>query len=138
MSYLDTQKQLDEITSTLKQELQNTGAMDETGKVINTEKFERTMDAAIDKCRNILNELEMQRYDPNSTNITYSTLNWLESVKRAKSFATNTDFSDGKEEKVIADLANKEQKEGRLAKIFVAIRKVIRRQNFPVQQSRGK
>lgn len=134
MSYLDVEKQLNTITDNLKQNLKDANAIDDSGNVVNVAEFNRIIDSAIDKCRNILQQLEIERkYDPNSTNITFSRINWLETIKSAQSFNAYTNQGDGKEERTIEEI--NEHKETLLSKIFGAIKNIGTKKNPPMPQN---
>ena len=87
MSYQDTEVKLNQITDNLTNELRDANAIDDSGNVIDVPSFNSIINDKIDKCNNILMELETsgQRYDPNTNNIIFSRIQLLRDMQSAQS-----------------------------------------------------
>jgi len=101
MNYIDMEKQLDTITGGLTQELEDEGAIDKRGNAVDIVKFNRILDRMIDKCNKILQQLEIERYDPNSNNLVQSRIQWLRTIRGIRTLNWHTGTNSDREEKIV-------------------------------------
>ncbi|MBP5485368.1 MAG: hypothetical protein J6Y07_01535 [Alphaproteobacteria bacterium] len=140
MSYLDIEKQLNEITDNLRQNLEKAGAINKEGDTIDRAKFEKVIDDMISKIIPIRRQLELERYDANSANIVESRMEWLRTIKNAHSIRYPEHISDEREEKI---LKAPQKDYGRLTEVFKDGAKLVTRlfgfqRGKPQQPEHGK
>ena len=82
MSYIDIEKQLNQIFNDLQKKMRDEKIVDQKDKAVNIEEFDRLIDEAISKCFEMLKELELSRhYDANSNNIIFARIESLRAMK---------------------------------------------------------
>lgn len=124
MSYLDVEKQLDNIMENLETELHKSGATDKTGNVINSDKFNQVITAKIGMCHKMLADLEISRnrFDPNTNNIIFARIQALQDMIAAKSLNPSQTQIPSHEDKIIAKTAEKQNSKpnflGGIKKLF--------------------
>ena len=131
MSYLDIDRQIEDMTNDLKQKMIAANIIDETGNALNVEKFDSLIDEAISKCYDMLKEMEeTRRYDANSNNIIFSRINSFKTMKKNQTFNLYVAPEFDEEKENIENFEKKNDKTGKhvwlngIKKLFAKTKKI--------------
>jgi len=97
--YTDIEKQLNEITDNLKEELLAANAIDETGRAIDVKTFNQMINAKIKELNTILATTEKDgvTVDRYGSNITYNRISMLEQMKKQRTLSPDSTWFNREE-----------------------------------------
>lgn len=131
--YTDTEKQLNEITDNIKEEMLAAHAIDENGRAIDVKKFNQIINEKISQLNAILATTEKDgvTVDRYSANIIYTRINRLEEIKKHRTLNPDSAWFNREEKSTVRKKEKTSAFNSGIKKLFSIFQSKTRNMNSP-------